>query len=324
MTTTAQAPLSLGYLLPTFDGRIEPDLLLALGAGAEEAGFDAIWVADSPLVYGLPDPLLIIAALATRTNRISLATGLLLAGMREPVLLTHSLATLDGLAQGRLIVGMGSGFGSPQSERQFAAVGAPFATRVARLAETIEAMRALWASAGTPTSYAGRHVAFEDVTLSPAPHQPGGAPIWLAGAGERAARRVGRIADGWLPYLRTPELYAEGWEHVQAGAADAGRPAPPTPGLYLTVSLDASVERARARLQQTIERWYGAPFEFVSQLQAMYVGTPEGLREWLDPYVQAGLRHVVLRVAEDDPQRGLEAAAATLPLLTRATITGAN
>jgi alkanesulfonate monooxygenase SsuD/methylene tetrahydromethanopterin reductase-like flavin-dependent oxidoreductase (luciferase family) len=316
MMTTSSAPPSFGYLLPTFDVPVDSEPLARLGARAEEVGFDVVWIPDSPLVYGLPDPLTIIATLATRTDRVGLATGLLLGGLREPVLLAHNLATLDRLAAGRLIVGLGSGFGSPPSERQFAAVGVEFATRVGRLAETIDAMRKLWAAPGRAVSYAGRHVAFEDVVLSPAPQTTGGPPIWLAGAGERAERRVGRLADGWLPYLRTAELYAEGWRRVQAGAADAGREAQPTPGLYLTASLDASAEKARARLERTIERWYGAPFAFVSELQAMYAGAPEGLRDWLDPYFDAGARHVVLRVADEEPRRGLEAAAAALPLLT--------
>lgn len=303
-----------GYLLPTFDARLEIESLGRLGARAEEAGFDTVWIPDSPLVYGLPDPLAILAILAARTERIGLATGLMLAGMRDPVLLAHALATLDRLAEGRVIAGLGSGFGSPESERQFAAVGVQFATRVGRLAEMVAAMRALWA--GGPASYAGRHVAFEDVTLAPLPHAPGGPPVWLAGAGERAERRVGRIADGWLPYLRTPELYAAGWENVRAGAAEAGRPAP-TPGLYLTIALDADPAAARERLARTVERWYGHPLELVSQLQAMYAGTVEGLRAWLHPYLEIGARHVVLRVADDDPARALETAADALPMLRR-------
>lgn len=287
-----------GYLLPTF----EAGDMVELGVRAEEAGFDSVWVPDSPFVYGLPDPVTVLAGLAIVTKRVTLATGVLLAALRQPVLLAHTLATVDRLAGGRLIVGLGGGFNSPATERQFAAAGVPFDTRVGRLAETITVLRELWS--GKPVSHAGRHFAFDDVTLSPAPQDP--PPIWLAGAGPAAERRVGRLADGWLPYHPTAELYAEGLCRVRAEGRE------PTAGLYATVALDPSVDHAQQRLRTTIERWYQYPFEAVSARQATFAGTPAGLRDWLAPYVDAGARHVVLRVADEDPRRGLDTLAAAL------------
>jgi probable F420-dependent oxidoreductase len=305
---------SYGYLLPTFDTPLDPPLLGELGARAEDAGFDAIWVPDSPLIYGLADPLAVLAVLATATARVQLGTGLLLAAMREPVLLAHSLATLDALSGGRVVAGFGAGFPYPATEASFAAVGVPYASRVARLGEMVAALRALWSGAGTPVSFTGRHVRFEDVVLSPPPGRPGGPPIWLAGAGEAAERRAGRIADGWLPYLRTPEMYAEAWARVRGAADDAGRDAP-TAALYLTIALDDEPARAQQRLEATVSRWYGRPYAFTSQLQAMHAGTPASLTEYLAPYLELGVEHVVLRVADDDPRRGLETAAAVLPAM---------
>jgi probable F420-dependent oxidoreductase len=296
--------VSYGYLLRTKGAEIPT--LLDLGARAEELGFDAVWVADSPLVYGQADPLTFLAALAARTERITLGTGVLLAGLREPVLLAHALATLDQIARGRLVAGVGSGFAAPETERMFAAVGVPFETRVGRLTEMVAATRALWAARGEPVSFSGRHVTFEDVRLAPAPHSPGGPPIWFAGAGESAERRAGRLGDGWLPYIPTAAGYAQAWERVQAGAATTDRPAPPTPALYLTVSLDSSEARARERMRETLEAWYGYPLEVLSSLQALYTGTPEGLHDHLAPYLAAGARHIVIRVADNDYRRGLE------------------
>jgi len=281
-----------GYLLPTF----EDGDMVALGVRAEEAGFDSVWVPDSPSVYGLPDPVIVLAALASATERVRLATGVLLAALRQPVLLAHSLATLDRLSGGRLVVGLGYGFGSPESERQFAAAGVPFDTRVGRLTETVDILRALWT--GKPVSHAGQHFAFDDLVLSPVPVKP--PPIWLAGAGAAAERRAGRLGDGWLPYHPTPELYAEGWRRVRGEGRDV------TAGLYATVALDPSADVARRRLRTTVERWYGRPFEVVSARQAMYAGSRDGLRDWLAPYLEAGVRYVVLRAADDDPWRGLD------------------
>jgi probable F420-dependent oxidoreductase len=281
-----------GYLLPTFD---DGDMV-ELGVGAEQAGFHSVWVPDSPFVYGLPDPLVMLAGLATATERVKLGTGVLLGAMRQPVLLAHSLASLDRLSGGRLIVGLGAGFNAPETRRQFAAAEAPFDTRITRLTEMIAVLRALWS--GKPVSHAGRHFAFDEMTLSPAPHTP--PPIWLAGASPGDLRRAGELADGWLPYPPTPELYADGWQ----GVRKAGRT--PTAGLYATVAVDPSVDVAEHRLRTTVERWYGRPFDAVRTRQAMFAGTPRGFREWLARYEDAGARYVVLRAADEEPRRGLD------------------
>ena len=81
------------------------------------------------------------------------------------------------------------------------------------------------------------------------------------------------------------------------------------PGLYATVALDASPEIAQERLRRNIERYYELPLELVQSIQATYAGTPEGMRDWLEPYLGAGARHVVLRVTDEQAERGLEAAA---------------
>jgi alkanesulfonate monooxygenase SsuD/methylene tetrahydromethanopterin reductase-like flavin-dependent oxidoreductase (luciferase family) len=297
MRTPDPSSVSFGYLLPTRDavtlGQPAAMPLIELGVRAEALGFDAVWVGDGPLARARHDALLMLAALAARTERVTLATGVL-------------------LAEGRLLLGLGAGFPFPETERQFQAVGVPYAGRIGRLTETIAALRALWSEGGGPVTFQGNHIELEEVALEPPPHRPGGPPIWLAGAGEAAEQRVGRLADGWLPYLPSAEQYAEGWARVTTAAADAGRPAP-VPGLYATVSLDASAEVAQERLRRNIERYYELPLELVQSIQAMYAGTPEGLREWLDPYVRAGARHVVLRVSDEQAERGLEAAAAAIP-----------
>jgi alkanesulfonate monooxygenase SsuD/methylene tetrahydromethanopterin reductase-like flavin-dependent oxidoreductase (luciferase family) len=305
-------PITFGYLLPTFEARgTNGDRLASLidlGCEAERLGFEAVYVPDSPFQYGVPDPLVVLGALAARTTGVTLASGVLLAGLRGPTLLAQQLATLDALSTGRLRAGLGLGFGSPQSEAQFQIAGMPFATRAARLEESIALMRELWSTPGQAVTYQGTHVSVSELVLSPAPSRAGGPPIWLAGAGARAERRVGRLADGWLPYLPNPADYALGRQRVQDAAAGADRPRAPIAGLYLTVSLDRSESVARRRLRERVESWYGRPLEAVAGLQAMYAGSPEGLGAHLEPYIEAGLEHVVLRVA-DAPERGLEAAA---------------
>lgn len=304
--------LTFGYLLPTRDATAngQPDALplISLGESAERFGFDAVWVGDSPLARPRHDALAMLAALAVRTGHVALGTAVLLPALRSALLLAQAAATVDHLASGRLILGSGAGFPYPETERQFAAVGVPYERRVARMVQTIAAMRALWARPGAPISYDGSLVRLDAVALEPPPHREGGPPIWLAGAGEAAERRVGRIADGWLPYIPSPEQYLQGWERVQESARQAGRARAPVPGLYVTVALDASAAAARRRLRHSVERYYRRSLEAIAAIQATYAGPPQGLREWLEPYLAAGTRHVILRVADENPVRGLEAA----------------
>jgi alkanesulfonate monooxygenase SsuD/methylene tetrahydromethanopterin reductase-like flavin-dependent oxidoreductase (luciferase family) len=304
--------LSVGYLLPTRDavtlGRPAALPLLALGVRAEALGFDAVWAGDGPLARPRHDALSMLAALAASTERIVLGTAVLIAALRSALLLAQAAATIDQIAQGRLLLGVGAGFPFPETERQFEAVGVPYAGRVGRMTETIAAMRALWATPGEPVSYRGRHLALREVELAPSPHRSGGPPIWLAGLGTVAERRVGEMADGWLPYPPNASLYGEAWKRVRAASHRAGRERPPLPGLYATIAIDRRTENARRRLRRNIERYYAQPLELIEMLQATYAGTADGLGEWLTDYVRAGARHIVLRVCDENAERGLEAA----------------
>jgi len=309
------ADVKIGYLLPTRDeavrGNDELDRLVGLARHAEALGFDSVWAGDSPLTRPRADPLLLLSAVAVAAPLLTLGTAVLLPTLRHPILLAHQLATLDRLAGGRLIVGMGGGFPGAGTRKQFDAIGVPFGSRSSRLEETIAAMRALWSA--NDVSFAGRHFEFRDVTLAPAPTRPGGPALWLAGSGAAALSRVARLGDGWLPYPPAVEDYARERAAVQQEAAG-----PITPGLYATLCLEDHPVRARELLRTSIERYYNAPLEAVEKIQAMFAGPPTGAAAWLNSYVEAGARHIVIRLAADDHDVALERFAGdVLPLLRR-------
>ncbi|NEW38565.1 LLM class flavin-dependent oxidoreductase [Nocardia cyriacigeorgica] len=307
------ARLKIGYLLPTRDQAIqgvhEPGRFVEHARRAEDVGLDSVWAGDSPVTRPRADPLMVLAAAAKATERVSLGTAVLLPALRHPILLAHQLATLDRLSSGRLITGMGGGFPNPATEAQFAALGIEFGRRIGRMTESIDIMRRLWS--GEAVSYHGKHFAFEDVQLAPAPSRPGGPPIWLAGSGGPALRRVAQLADGWLPYPTEAGAYsAERQVIEQAGSRSV------TPALYATLCLDEDPEKARERLRTSIERYYNAPLEFVASIQAMFAGTAGQAADWLAGYAAAGARHVVIRLAADDHHEGLEEFAdQVLPIL---------
>ncbi|QKG22589.1 LLM class flavin-dependent oxidoreductase [Actinomadura verrucosospora] len=292
-----------GYLLPTRDQALagEHDLkaLARYARRAEALGYDSVWAGDSPISRPRADPLIVLAAAAETTGRVALGTAVLLAALRHPVLLGHQLAGLDRLSDGRLVAGMGAGFPSPATEAEFGAIGVTFKRRVSRLEESVAVMRRLWA--GGPVTHSGDHFAFADVAVAPPPARPGGPPVWLAGGGEPALRRVARIADGWLPYPPEPGVYA-----AERRVIEQNTDRPVTPALYLTLCLDADPERARRRLRAFIENYYDAPLEAIGAIQAMFAGTPEDAAAWLNGYVAAGARHIVVRFATGDHESALE------------------
>ncbi|KAB2362858.1 LLM class flavin-dependent oxidoreductase [Actinomadura montaniterrae] len=291
-----------GYLLPTRDqavsGEHAPHRLIEYAVRAEALGYDSVWAGDSPITRQRADPLLVLAAVAQATRRVELGTAVLLPALRHPILLAHQLGTLDRLSGGRVIAGMGAGFPTDATRAQFTALGVDFATRGRRLEESIEAMRLLWT--GEAVSFKGEHFAFEDVSVAPPPARPGGPPVWLAGGGP-ALRRVARVADGWLPYPPEHGVYAK-----EAATIRETAQRPVTPALYATFCLDDDPERARERLRKSIERYYNAPLEFIASIQAMFAGTPEDAAAWLNAYVAAGARHIVVRFATGDHGAALE------------------
>jgi probable F420-dependent oxidoreductase len=184
-----------------------------LALAAEAAGFESVVVVEHvvwPTTYtskypyaptgrlpggpdtNLPDPLIWIAFAAAVTTRLRFLTGILILPQRNPVVLAKELATLDYMSGGRLDLGIGVGW----LEEEFDAIGVPFEKRGARTDEYVAAMRALWAK--DDASFKGQFVSFEGMSCNPKPVN-GGVPIVIGGHSEVAAKRAGRLGDGFFP-----------------------------------------------------------------------------------------------------------------------------
>src|SRR5258705_13016286 len=135
-------PVELGVLLPTreavMSGRPETAPMLAMAERAEAVGFDSVWIGDSLTARPRHEPLTLLAAVAARTRRVRLGTAVLLPALRNPVVLAQIVGTLDRVAEGRLILGVGIAGDTPAIRHEFAALGIPFERRVGRLLEIIE------------------------------------------------------------------------------------------------------------------------------------------------------------------------------------------
>jgi probable F420-dependent oxidoreductase len=164
----------------------------------------------------LPDPLDLLAWLAARTERIRLGTGILVLPEHHPLQLAKRCATIDRLSDGRLFLGVGVGW----LREEVAALGIDPDERGGRTDEGIEALRVIWQE-DTP-AYAGRHYAFDAVRSHPKPVQAT-IPILVGGHSGAAARRAGRLGDGFFPLGLAGEALDRRWAQVQQAAADAGR-----------------------------------------------------------------------------------------------------
>jgi probable F420-dependent oxidoreductase len=311
----------MGVVLPTREAAMagRPDVvpLLEFAQRAEELGFDSVWAGDAPFARPRFEPLSLLAAVAARTRRVTVGTAILLPVLRHPLLLAHAVATVDRIAQGRFVLGVGAGW----VQKEFDALGVPFGQRVGRLLEAMDICRQVWRSAGEHgegaeapgLSFDGRYWTFQDVRVFPPTVRPEGPPIWVGGASQPAARRAGKRFDGWMPTSPTPEAFAESWGWVREAAEEAGRDvAEIEPAVYLSVNLDP--KRGEQEASEYAEAYYGLPFEVMRSAQAYFIGDAEGCGAWLRSFVDAGARHLVIRFASMDPSPHLERLA---PLVSR-------
>lgn len=204
---------------------------------AEAAGFESIWTVEHVIVPSdyqstypysptgkmpgpeespIPAPLVWLSFVAAATERIRLATGILILPQRNPVVLAKELATLDAMSGGRLDLGIGVGW----LEEEFEAIGVPFADRGARTDDHIAALRALWTQ--DKATYHGEFTSFTDCILRPRPKQAT-IPIHVGGHSPAAARRAGRLGDGFFPGRGEHDDLRTLFDIMRATAVDAGR-----------------------------------------------------------------------------------------------------
>ncbi|MEZ5266302.1 MAG: LLM class F420-dependent oxidoreductase [Acidimicrobiales bacterium] len=190
---------------------------IEIAQAAEAAGFESIWTIEHVVVPGayqsvypyapsgkmtadnsmpIPDPLVWLTFVAGATKRIKLGTGILIVPQRNPVVLAKELASIDSLSGGRMLLGIGVGW----LEEEFDAIGVPFTDRGPRTEEYVEAMRTLWRDG--PASFHGSFVRFENVWCRPQP--AGNVPVIVGGQTKVAARRAGRMGDGYFPARAQP------------------------------------------------------------------------------------------------------------------------
>ncbi|MFZ2207342.1 MAG: LLM class flavin-dependent oxidoreductase [Porticoccaceae bacterium] len=281
---------------------------------AERIGLDSLWVGDH-IAFAVPimDPLLQLAQAAVLSDRLLLGTSVYLLPLRHAVAVAKQVATLDRLTSGRLLFGVGVGGEFPN---EYAACGVPVKERGARLSEGIEVLRKLWS--GARVSHAGRFYPFENVQMLPAPLQPGGPPIWCGGRSEAALARAGRLADGYVSYVVTPEMFTGFLETIEKSAAAAKREIDRFDTAHLLFfRIDNSFETAWDVATEHLSERYASDFRGPAKKYCA-LGRPADVAARIDAFREAGVRHLILDAVSPPGERQEQIerfAAEVLPLL---------
>jgi probable F420-dependent oxidoreductase len=291
------------------------DELVELVELVDRSGYDSLWVGDH-ISFAVPvlDPLLQLAQAAVASRRLTLGTSVYLLPLRHPAAVAKQVATLDHLTEGRLIFGVGVG---GEFAKEYEVCGVPIGERGARLTDGIKLLRQFWS--GEAISYAGRfHGSFTDVPMRPPARQDGGPPIWCGGRSDGALRRTGRLADGWLSYVVTPDMYRASLEKIETAAREAGRSmAQFGTGHLLFTRIDDSYEKALDAATETLSVRYAMDFRRAAQRYCA-LGRPEQVAERIREFYAAGVRHVALDLLGPYEQRQdqiIRFAAEAMPLL---------
>jgi alkanesulfonate monooxygenase SsuD/methylene tetrahydromethanopterin reductase-like flavin-dependent oxidoreductase (luciferase family) len=307
------------------------DRLLDNAVMAEQAGLDFVSVGDSITAKPRYTPIPVLSAIAAKTHRIGLATGILQPHMRHPALLAQDWATLDVISGGRTLLGVGLGTGDPASvAREYELVGIPKRKRGKAFDESIQLLKRLWTEESV--TFEGDVFTLNDVALGYRPRQRPHPPIVISCGGyvpKRAGfgpndfytestagtftgpfERVARLGDGWLTGIVTGEEYRQALTFIRQTAAERyGRVLGPefVAMVNLWLCVGPSAEAARQEGQAVLEAYHLRPFDEDTIERWLLYGAPEDCAARLAEYILAGANTFQFVIASYDQERQIRA-----------------
>jgi probable F420-dependent oxidoreductase len=190
---------------------------------AEALGYTSLWVTDHIIVpsyrtergHIFYEALTTLAYVSSITTRCRLGVAVLALPPRNAVLVAKQVASLDALSQGRVLLGVGTGW----IEEELQCLGAAWPQRGRMLDEAIQVLRNLWSDEAA-TSFQGQYTAFTDMACFPKPAQPGGPKVLIGGMTAPSLRRAATLGDGWIPWAVTPQELQDGVARIRAYGGD--------------------------------------------------------------------------------------------------------
>lgn len=315
---TADVPVSFGIYLPSFflTPHDQPSLqqLCTYAQHAEALGFDSIWVIDH-LIRADPsykitwyEPLTVLSAVLSHTTTLRLGTGILILPLRNPVLVAKTVATMDVLSGGRIILGVASGW----HPKEFEACQVSLKVRGKRSDEALEILKRLWTE--ERVTYQGTQFQFTDLSIEPKPLQKPHPPVWIGGGtwdpnhaqhitGRRwhpqaVLKRVARLGDGICTSYRAipagdTSLIRRDWDLICDYAKQYGRdPATITRAHQDHLYIVPDRDKSRSLAEAMVHRYTHMSF---AEAEPLYlIGTPEQIIPKIAARVEAGIRHILM------------------------------
>ena len=272
----------------------DPRGLIDYAVRMEELGYESVWVWDHVLLgvdpyFPILDSLTVLTAVAARTTEIRIGTGILVLPSRNPVVLAKQLSSLDQISNGRLTLGMASGW----YKREFDAMGVPFNKRGNIMDQNLEILTRLF----TEDSVTGNYPPYElrEAVMSPKPVQKPRPPILIGGYVDRVLRRAAIAGDGWLTYYYTVEGFVKSWDKVRRFAEEGGK----DPDTLKSINqLPIMVGKSRAEVEQPMYEWLTTEWDFAgwsdSTTESAVLGTTEECIEQLRAHLDAGVQQITL------------------------------
>jgi alkanesulfonate monooxygenase len=274
----------------TFPEMPDPQALIAYAVNAEELGFDSVWVWDHIFLgvdppFPVLDSLTLLTAVAARTTRIKLGTGVLVLPLRNPVVLAKELSSLELISGGRLLLGMASGW----YKREFDAVGVPFEQRGRIMDRNLEILQRLWAEEQVNGEYPPHRL--RGSNMSP---KPARLPVTLIGGYVDRVLKRAALNGGWLTYFYTPESFAKSWGKVRGYAEEARK----DPDALLNANqLPIYVGPSRQAVEAPMMEWLGQEWDYAawseSTKDAAIIGTVDECVEQLRAQLAVGVQKLI-------------------------------
>ena len=272
-----------------------PDIraLVEYGVKMEQLGFNSLWVWDHVLLgvepnFPIIEALTLLTAIAARTKTIKLGTGVLVLPLRNPVLLAKQLSSMDLLSEGRLIMGLASGW----YRREFDAVGVPFEQRGKIMDENLDILTRFWTEPMVKGQYTYHKIPAG--VMYPKPVQKPRPPILIGGYVDRVLKRAAVSGDGWLTYFYTPESFAKSWAKIRDFAKEAGK----NPDHLLNgAQLPIRIGKSRAAVESEMMEWLGKEWDYASWSEltkdSAVIGTVDECVEQLKAHLAVGVQKLI-------------------------------
>jgi alkanesulfonate monooxygenase len=291
--------------------------LVEYGVRAEALGFDSLWVWDHIFLgvephFPIIDSLSLLTAVGARTKRIKIGTGVLVLPLRNPVLLAKQIASIDQLTEGRLLLGVASGW----YKREFDSVGVAFEKRGRIMDESLTIMSRLW----TEDVVAGDYPPYQmkAAVMFPKPYQKPRPPILIGGYVDRVLKRAAVAGDGWLTYFYTPASFTKSWKKVCDFAVEAGK----DPKTLLNANqLPILVGKSRAAVEAPMMEWLTKEWDYAawseSTKDSAVMGTVDECVAQLQAHLDVGVQKLIFVPYQYRPDQTEIIAKEIIPRLRR-------